>query len=365
MQTVKNITSIKYFLDSFETIDREYSFDVKYHKKAPKTHFHSLPTFVAEFRNCSVNTLPCLITENRHLITDNVWPLLHKYKHKPKKIHGLWDNWTEPTINIKMPPITKQLNGTGRFVWLPIDKESANNPWHIWIDVISKFRLIEKRGILNFSKFIYVLSNPSAYFDKVAKEMFPDLKYYVMPEGETWRFQQLIVPSMSNHNDGITTPHLPLWLNHFKGLFGFKGLKQNRKIIVLRPGAKTRRMINSDELLLALKGWETVILENMTIKEQFKTFAEATHILAAHGAGLVNLLWCNPNTKVIEIQDPKMLHKKVYPLLSHHLGLIHKIYLADTVQVRKQKGKKPRGVKRLSDLINFKINIPDLIETLD
>ena len=175
MQTVKNITSIKYFLNLFETVDHEYSFDVKYHKKAPKSHFHSLPTFVAEFRNCSVNTLPCLITKNRHLITDNVWPLLHKYKHKPQKIHRLWNEWTEPDIDIEMPPITKQLEGAGRFVWLPIDKESANNPWHIWIDVISKFRLIEKRGILNFSKFIYVLSNPSAYFDRVAKEMFPDL----------------------------------------------------------------------------------------------------------------------------------------------------------------------------------------------
>ena len=205
-QLVKNITSIKYFLDRFETVDNEYSFDMEYHKKAPKTHFRSLPTFVAEFRNCSTNTLPCLITEDRHLITDNIWPLLHKYKHKPQKTHGLWNEWTEPDIDIKMPPITKQLEGKGRFVWLPVDKESANNPWHIWIDVISKFRLIEKRGILPFSKFIYVLSNPSAYFNKVAKEMFPDLKYYVMPDGETWRFEHLIVPSMSNHNDGVVIP---------------------------------------------------------------------------------------------------------------------------------------------------------------
>ena len=363
MQTVKNITNIKYFLDRFETVDHEYGFDVKYHEKAPKTHFHSLPTFVAEFKNCSVNTLPCLITEDRHLITNNIWPLLHKYKHKPKKTHGLWDNWTEPTIQITMPPITKQLDGD-KFVWLPIDKESANNPWHIWIDVISKFRLIEKRGTTTFNNFIYVLSNPSAYFDKVVKEMFPDIKYYVMPEGETWRFQHLIVPSMSNHNDGVTTPHLAPWLRHFKGLFGFKGLTPHRKIIVLRPGAKTRKMINSDELILALKGWETVTLENMTIKEQFKTFAEATHVLAAHGAGLTNLLWCKAGTKVIEIQDPNMLHKKVYPLLSHHLQLKHEIYLAKTIPIQYNKTR-PKGVKRINDLINFEVNIPDLIRHLD
>ena len=89
MQTVKNITSIKYFLDRFETVDHEYAYDVKYHKRAPKTHFHSLPTFVAEFNNCSVHTLPLLVTEEGHLITEHVWPLVHKYKHKPQKIHNL------------------------------------------------------------------------------------------------------------------------------------------------------------------------------------------------------------------------------------------------------------------------------------
>ena len=41
MQTVKNITSLKYFLDRFETVDPEYSFDVNYHPKAPETHFHT------------------------------------------------------------------------------------------------------------------------------------------------------------------------------------------------------------------------------------------------------------------------------------------------------------------------------------
>jgi hypothetical protein len=346
-------------------VDQEYTFDVKYHDKAPNTFFRSLPTFIAEFNNCSVHTLPLLVTEDRHLITHHVWPLLHKHKHKAKKIHKLWNDWSTPTIDIALPPVTKQLDGN-KFVWLPIDEESANNPWHIWIDVISKFRLIEKRGSTIFSKFIYILPNASAYFDKVAKELFPDLKYYVMPKGEVWRFQKLIVPSMSNHHDGVITPHLAPWLRHFKGLFGYKTLKPNRKICVLRPGAKTRKLINSTELILALKGWESVALEKMSIKKQFKTFAEATHILAAHGAGLVNLLWCNEKTKVTEIQDPLMLHKKVYPLLSHHLGLEHDVYTAETIPIDIATGcKKPIGIKRLNDLINFKIDIPDLIRHLD
>ena len=186
-----------------------------------------------------------------------------------------------------------------------------------------------------------------------------------MPKNETWQFKHLLVPSASNSKDGVITPDLAPWLRHFKGLHGFEQKDPHRKIVVLRPGAKTRRMTNSDELLLALKGWETVVLETMTVREQMKTFAEATHIVAAHGAGLVNLLWCRPGTKVIEIQDTKMIHKKVYPLLSHHLGLKHELYLADTVPIKLEGGKKPKGIKRLSDLINFKINIPDLLKYLD
>ena len=71
-------------------------------------------------------------------------------------------------------------------------------------------------------------------------------------------------------------------------------------------------IFHQNELLMALKGWEPVGLEDMTIREQVKTFAEATHVLSTHGAGLVNTLWCTERTKVIEIQDGKMLHKKVY-----------------------------------------------------
>lgn len=362
-QVVKNITSIDYFTNKFDVIDIPYNLNMKYHPQNKTSRWTSLPTFVAEFHNCSVTSLPVLITEDRHMITEHVWPMLDKYKNKAKKHHGLWDYWNED-MEVEMPPIKEQFNGTYKYVWLPIDVESTNNPWHIWIDVISKFRLIEKKWSTDFTKYVYVLSNPSPYFEKVHKELFPQMRYIVMPKNETWRFQHLIVPSMSNHDDGVVMPHLPPWLRHFKGSFGAEKFKPHRKIFVSRAKANTRKVTNQTDLLMALKGWETVILEDLTIREQVKTFAEATHVLSTHGAGLVNSLWCKPRTKIIEIQDKKMIHKKVYPLLSNALQLKHELYLANT-SVIQIKGKKPKGVKRLNDLINFDVNIPDLIRHLD
>ena len=360
---MKNIDSIKYFLDKWETVDNSYDYTVPYHEDIDP-EFTSLPTFVAEFHDCKVHSCPLLVTYQQKLITNHIWQLTHSSRNKPGKTHKLWKEWGDE-VQADLPPVSDHFHEKYRYVWLPIDEQSVENPWHIWIDVISKFRLIEKRWSTDFTKYCYVLANESKYFEKCIKELFPEVKVLVMPKNTTWQFRHLLVPSASNSKDGVITPHLAPWLRHFKGRPGLKDSKPHRKIVVLRPGAKTRRITNSDELLLALKGWETVDLAKMTIREQMKTFAEATHIVAAHGAGLVNLLWCNPGTKVIEIQDKNMIHKKVYPVLSHHLGLKHKLYLADTVPIALKNNKKPKGIKRLTDLINFKIDITDLMRHID
>ena len=359
----KNINSLKYFLDRWDTVDPEYNYTVPYHDSIDP-NFTSLPTFVAEFHDCKVHTCPLLLTRENKLITDHVWNLTHRSKYKPHKTHGLWKNW-EDKVDLDLPPVTEFFHETDKYVWLPIDKESKENPWHIWIDVISKFRLLEKRWTSNFSRYCFVLSNHSTYFEKVCQALFPDVKILVMTENETWKFKHLIVPSMSNVKDGIIVPPMAPWLRHFKGVNNIKGVNPHRKIVVLRPGAVTRKIANSDELLLNLKGWETVVLENMSIKDQIRTFAEASHVVAAHGAGLANLLWCQPGTKVLEIQQRSELHKKVYPILSHSLNLDHRLYLADTVPIPRENGAKPKGIRRFSDMIEFKINIPEIMEHLE
>jgi len=54
----------------------------------------------------------------------------------------------------------------------------------------------------------------------------------------------------------------------------------------------------------------------------------------------------------------------VYPVLSYQLGLDHELYLAKIIPIKIQ-GAKPKGVKRLNDLINFEVDIVDFIKHLD
>ena len=177
MQTVQNIQDLKYFTQQWDIVDDSFQFSIKWAKYGITNTYSSLPTFVADFSNCSVNSLPVLVTEDRKLITNHVWPLISRYRDKPHKVHEIFTEWGEK-VDIHMPPITEQFHGSWKYVWLPIDEYSAENPWHIWIDIVSKFRLIEKRWSTNFEKYVFILSNPSKYFEKICKVFFPDLKYF-------------------------------------------------------------------------------------------------------------------------------------------------------------------------------------------
>jgi hypothetical protein len=99
----------------------------------------------------------------------------------------------------------------------------------------------------------------------------------------------------------------------------------------------------------------------MSTKKQIELFSAASHVISTHGAGLTNLLWCPIGTKVIEISQTELLEKKVYPILSHHLGLSHHVLLGNKIFI---KGDKIKGVKRLKDFNNIHIEISEVVKTL-
>lgn len=82
------------------------------------------------------------------------------------------------------------------------------------------------------------------------------------------------------------------------------------RIYVDRRGSAIRPLENEDELAQALagRGFATVRLERMNVAEQRACFARAAVIVAPHGAGLTNLVFCRPGTRVIEIMPHTLLN---------------------------------------------------------
>ena len=98
--------------------------------------------------------------------------------------------------------------------------------------------------------------------------------------------------------------------------------KQPLRLYVSRSDARRRRIINEEATyhLLRTYGFEKVKLSTLSFKEQAEYFYAAEAIVAPHGAGLSHLVFCEPNTLVLEIFSPDYYHS-CYWHVSDRVGL--------------------------------------------
>lgn len=82
------------------------------------------------------------------------------------------------------------------------------------------------------------------------------------------------------------------------------------RVYLSREGARRRRVLNEGELWATLQpaGFVKVRLEDLTWPQQINAFRHAKVIVAPHGAGLANLAFCAPGTRVIELFNRSYVH---------------------------------------------------------
>ena len=81
------------------------------------------------------------------------------------------------------------------------------------------------------------------------------------------------------------------------------------------------------------KGFEKIILTGKSVEQQAEIFASAKVILAPHGAGLTNLIFCQADVKIIEIMSPNYTGHCYYRL-SEHLNLNHTVVYGERISWR-------------------------------
>ncbi len=104
----------------------------------------------------------------------------------------------------------------------------------------------------------------------------------------------------------------------------------HRRIYVSRRLAAARSLAGEAALETALRGVEVtpVVLEELDLRAQARTLAEAAVVVAPHGAGLAHLVWAAPGTTVVEV-FPHGFVNDCYARLCASLGLAHHAVWAD------------------------------------
>ena len=114
--------------------------------------------------------------------------------------------------------------------------------------------------------------------------------------------EQLIVPSLIGQPGYPTGDTLRL-MEEFTGDRGQADMVCGEKIYLSREKARRRRVVNEAELWpwLQARGFVKVCAEDLNWDQQIEVFRRAQVIVAPHGAGLANLVFCSSGTKVIEL----------------------------------------------------------------
>ena len=132
------------------------------------------------------------------------------------------------------------------------------------------------------------------------------------------------------------------------------------RIFIARRGP--RSIVNERDVLRALRplGFQRHRLESMPIAEQIALFHRAECVISPHGAGLTNLTFCRPRTKVVEIGTPYRPWA-CFSEIAHHRGLDYHLHMASPTRVRHFN---PQTAVGDSDLRVDPVGLRDVVESL-
>lgn len=184
------------------------------------------------------------------------------------------------------------------------------NYFHWMFDVLPRLCLLREAGIPWGTVQHFLLGETGLQFQAESLAILGIPPERCVPCAPSAHFlcEELLVPSLAG-----STGHPPAWVCDFlRETFlaaeaDAPSAGRGRKIYVSRAGARFRRVLNEEEVTrtLTAQGFEIVQLETLTVREQARLFAAADVVVAPHGAGCTNAVFCQPGTAFIEIFSPR------------------------------------------------------------
>lgn len=195
-----------------------------------------------------------------------------------------------------------------------------NNVSHWFIDVLPRLHLLQKSGL----------------YDEVDWFLVPSIQY-------SYQLETLHLLGIPKENiiAGDVYPHIiadkiiastaprgnhtlvPVWLCEYiretilpLAQDNAADVEPTPKIYISRSDSQNRCVTNEAELIAELEpfGFKPVVLSNFSTIQKIKLFSNAESVISATGAGLVNLLFCRPGTKVIEIFNEGFVVEPFYDI---------------------------------------------------
>ncbi|MEB3340128.1 glycosyltransferase family 61 protein [Okeania sp.] len=193
----------------------------------------------------------------------------------------------------------------------------TNNYFHWMIDCVSRIKAL---GNLEELDYIIFPKINSKYGQKVISALgINEAQVLIAEPGMMLSAERLSIPSeRRTGNHQVSQWMVEFLRNSFLAKIE-KNSEEEKRIYISRKSRGLRAIENAAEVELILKkyGFITYEFEKIAFDSQVKLMPNASFVLAPHGAGLTNLAFCNPKTKVLEIFAPCYISSLFYQIAKH------------------------------------------------
>ncbi|WP_276354290.1 glycosyltransferase family 61 protein [Cohnella caldifontis] len=262
------------------------------------------------------------IAADGKLLADVSWD----YRHGIGRVLG----WDHNVFHEWIPYPLTRVEGTAALlthVW-------SGNYFHWMFDVLPRIDLLRSSGV-PIDRYIIQRNEQQIQEDTLNLLGIPKEQRIEIGHDFHAQVDTLVVPSFVK-SDIEHPSEYPRWAADFlryEFLYtrDVQPSPEFERIYVSRANAWQRRLLNEEQIqgMLWERGFRTVRLEELPFEEQVRIFASAKVVAAPHGAGLTNLVFCTPGTKVIEMLPPNYVSNYFWHL-SNQVCLDHYYLIGDT-----------------------------------
>lgn len=225
-----------------------------------------------------------------------------------------------------LPPV-KKIGGSVAALSAP----SGRGYYHWMFDVLPRIQLLRAGGYdLDAVDKFFINSYISKFHVETLNRIgIPRNKIIESHINPHIQADKLIVPSLVGNTGSIPGYACDFLRNEFLNN-NAGNVQPSRRLYINRGQVAHRRVINEPEIveLLKLSGFESIALETMSLTEQIALMASAAVVIAPHGAGLTNIVFCAPGAKVIEFLHPASVNV-MYWTICNQMGYQYYYLLAE------------------------------------
>jgi hypothetical protein len=277
--------------------------------------FNSYKTKIPDYYVLRVNRGKCIVGFEEVYTKDN------------KVLLEITSQKNNPSLNSNIKKLKNVVSINGSVANLSLSG-LENNYYHFLVEFSARLFMLKKLNIKP-DYYIYPM-NTTFQKDFLIHFGIDNDKVINLNEGTTIQAEILIAPALINNWEPIEfrnvihyqKQYLPYWISDIYNdlILPRKG---NKYIYISRKFSKYRKVINEEIFIdfLKSKNFEIYYLENYTVNQQIEIFNQCSALIAPHGAGLINMCYCAPGIRILEL-FPKYYHD--HGLILQALMLKHK-----------------------------------------